>query len=661
MEFGTRFAKWGLGLFIFGVFLTFAIIAHYCAGARWPTGDLFKANITLWWACPWTLSVAAVQAGGLGMVALGLTRLLAARLSPRDIPQPAELRALWLCIIGLLGVFAVGYPGYFVYDAIWPSFFYSPIATGKNVWLLSQAFFIAVYFAGAVMMFNAVRRALNAVAPAAQRSRSASWATTSAVVAGVAGVLLSTNTPPVQAEIVDTRLGKLDLQAGYPSKATADRLFDEMDFQRATQAFIWALPTVGFHGLHLAHRNVFGAKDGEVVLYQTLKDKAGMLTPNLTTLYLMSFWNLAEQGPMVVEVPAGATAGGFLDVWQRPITDTGQTGPDRGGGGKYLIVPPGSDIQEMRGYIVGRSPSNQVWFAVRDPQAAEETARKHKVYAWAQRDNPPATKFIPVGGKDWASAQPVNLDYWRYLSEVIQPEPVEARDKVMMGMLVPLGIEKGKLFSPNERQRKILTEAAQVGELMARTNAFDKRYANAAVWPDKRWEYANMVELDQNNNYTTQVDERGSWYYEAIGNTVGMQGRTLNFGQVYLETSKDKNGDWLDGGKTYRITVPANPPVVQFWSLTLYDNVTRGPVVTDQGAADMSSRQSLVANADGSVDLYFGPTKPAQAQNWVKTIPGRGWFPYFRLYGPKEAYFDKSWQLDDIELQPEGTGGRALQ
>ena len=136
---------------------------------------------------------------------------------------------------------------------------------------------------------------------------------------------------------------------------------------------------------------------------------------------------------------------------------------------------------------------------------------------------------------------------------------------------------------------------------------------------------------------------------EAIGESAGMQGRILGFGQVYLETSKDKDGNWLDGGKTYRMRVPSNPPVVQFWSFTLYDNTTRGPVVTDQGAADISSRQNLVANADGSVDLYFGPTKPAQAQNWVKTISGKGWFPYFRFYGPKEAYFDKSWQLNDIE------------
>ena len=237
------------------------------------------------------------------------------------------------------------------------------------------------------------------------------------LLAGTGALAFLAACPLSLAQTVDTRIGKLELQAGYPSKATVEKLFDEMDFQRATQAFIWALPAVGFHGLHLAHKNIFGAKDGEVVLYQTLKDKAGMLTPNLTTFYLMTFLNLAETGPMVIEVPPGATAGGMLDIWQRPITDTGQTGPDRGGGGKYLVVPPGSDIREMRGYIVARSPSNQVWFAARaldrDPADAEKVARGHKVYPFSERSNPTETKFIPVGGQDWTSAQPVSLDYWK--------------------------------------------------------------------------------------------------------------------------------------------------------------------------------------------------------------------------------------------------------
>jgi hypothetical protein len=171
---GARFAKWGLGLFIFGVFLTFGLIAHYCVGARWPNGDLFMQNITLWWACPWTLSVAAVQAGGLGMVALGLTNMLAARIAPRSGAESST--ALWLCIAGLLGVFAVGYPGYFVFDAIWPSFYYSPVVAGKNAWLLGQAFFIAVYFAGTILAFNTVRRALNEAPVGAELSKQ--WRTT---------------------------------------------------------------------------------------------------------------------------------------------------------------------------------------------------------------------------------------------------------------------------------------------------------------------------------------------------------------------------------------------------------------------------------------------------------------------------------------------------
>lgn len=145
---------------------------------------------------------------------------------------------------------------------------------------------------------------------------------------------------PAAADVQQTRLGVLQLENGYPTKATAARLYDELDFQRATQAYLWALPAVGFKALYDAQAKTFGARNGDVVLYQTLKDKAGMLTPNITTLYAFSFWDLAKQGPLVIEVPAGLTAGGVMDIWQQPITDMGQTGPDKGAGGKYLILPP---------------------------------------------------------------------------------------------------------------------------------------------------------------------------------------------------------------------------------------------------------------------------------------------------------------------------------
>jgi hypothetical protein len=454
--------------------------------------------------------------------------------------------------------------------------------------------------------------------------------------------------------VVDTRFGKLELTDGYPTKATVKKLYDEIDFQRGCQSFLWALPAVGFHGLHLAHLDTFGAKDGDVVLYKDLKDKAGMLTPNITTIYAMSFWNIDKQGPLVVEVPEGLTAGGVLDIWQRPVTDTGQTGPDKGKGGKYLILGPKSEEVNAEGYFVKRSPSVQLWFATRglapDRKAAEETLHGHKLYSWKDREKPGETKFVEIGGKAWKSAQPVGLDYWRYLAEVLDPEPVEARDRFFLAMLAPLGIEQGKRFSPDERQKRILTEAARVGEIMARTIAYEKRMPGAEVWPGKHWEYANLVELNQEGKAYAQLDERGSWFYEAIGNSAGMQGRILGFGQAYLETSKDKDGDSLQGGKSYRLHVPPKVPIKQFWSITLYDNVTRGPVMTDQGASDLSSRKpDLITNADGSIDVYIGPTKPEGRKNWIKTNSGKGWFPYFRFYGPTEAYFDKTWSLPDIE------------
>lgn len=163
MQLGAQFAKWGLGFFLFGVLISLGIVAHYCVGARWPTGAVFVQNITLWWACPWTLSVAAVQAGGLGMVALGLTRLAAVRFAPPHTVHGEPALALPLCVLGLTGVFAVGYLGYFVFDAIWPSFYYSPVEYAKNLWLIGQGGCILLYFAGAALMFNTLRQGLGAL------------------------------------------------------------------------------------------------------------------------------------------------------------------------------------------------------------------------------------------------------------------------------------------------------------------------------------------------------------------------------------------------------------------------------------------------------------------------------------------------------------------
>jgi hypothetical protein len=375
-------------------------------------------------------------------------------------------------------------------------------------------------------------------------------------------------------------------------------------------------------------------------------------------VYAFTFWNLATQGPLVVEVPAGATAGGVDDIWQRPVIDMGQTGPDKGQGGKYLILPPGGEALDPPGYFVVRSKTNQVWFGSRglapDPVEAEATLRKHRVYGWAQRATPGETKFIPVGGRDWASWQPSDIRYFEQLKNILDGEPMETHNGYFYAMMRSLGMEPGKPFQPDARRSKILGEAALTGELMARANAFDKRFPGATVFAGTHWEYANMVELDQQLPMFSQLDERASWYYEAIGNTSGMQGRIVGFGQVYLESARDRSGAWLDGGKYYHLHVPANAPVKQFWSFTLYENTSRAPLQSPQGAADISSRKpGLVVNADGSVDLYFGPKPPAGANaNFVQTVPGKGWFTYFRLYAPTEPYFNKEWALPDIVRIP---------
>ncbi len=454
--------------------------------------------------------------------------------------------------------------------------------------------------------------------------------------------------------IIATRVGDLKLESGYPSAEAIEKLYEERDFQRACQIHTWALPMVGFHGLHLAQRDQLRIKDGEISMFFNLQDKSGMLTPNITTLYAFSFWNFNNQGALVIDAPAGLIAGGVLDLWQQPITDIGQTGPDKGLGGKYLFLPPGSKIIRAPGYRVFVSPTVQVWFGTRaldpDLKRAEETIRKFKIYSWTDNATTSVTKFVPVNGRTWTSAQPTDINYYKMVAEALDPEPIQSRDRIIYGMMASLGIEKGKPFQPDERMTKILNQAAMFGELTARANAYEKRFSGSIVWNKKHWEYANMVELNQEDSNYTQLDQRASWFYEAIGNSTGMQGRVLGFGQVYLETSKDKAGKWLEGAKSYRFHVPANAPVKQFWSITLYDNVTRGPLVTDLGSADMSSRKDVDKNADGSVDIYFGPTKPARSnKNYIKTLPGRGWFPYFRFYGPTEAYFDKTWQLEDIE------------
>jgi hypothetical protein len=459
-----------------------------------------------------------------------------------------------------------------------------------------------------------------------------------------------------QTESVETRIGRLDFELGLPTEQTVTKLFDEVDFQRAVQCYIWSLPIVGMEQLINISQANSGARDGEVTIAEGYRNVSAYLTANATTPYVFGAIDLGKSGPTVLAIPPGLIGGSVVDMWQRATTDIGVTGPDKGRGAKFLLVGPGQQVPEVEGYVVVPSPTFRTVFFFRaldpDPVKANALKTSVQVYPFAQRGNPTPTRYItPTPDMSVIlSYQPRGLQYWKVLSEALANESVEDRDRFFMAMLKPLGIEKGKPFAPDERQTKLLTEATFVGEAMAKANSFDKRFTGARYRPDAHWDYVIMVDPRQDLSGFSQLDERAAYTYEAVLMSQAMVTKTPGQGSTYLASYRDSTGSAFDGASTYQLHVPPNPPAKQFWSITLYDLSTRCLIQNKEQLADRSSRQpDLMKNADGSVDLYFSPTAPKGFENnWIPTVPGQAWFTYLRLYAPTEAYFDKTWKLPDI-------------
>ena len=457
----------------------------------------------------------------------------------------------------------------------------------------------------------------------------------------------------VQSELqaVETRIGTLDFTHdfanGYPTDETVEKLYDERDFQRACQAYLWSLPAVAFTSWQRGTNKQLGAKNGQIVAILSYEARQGILTANATTPYYLGFADITA-GPLVIEMPTRGVLGGTSDAWQMAIPGTETPA-------KYLIVAPRQKIpNDVAGYEVRQSPTFNIFLGVRltdtDPAKAKEALSQLKMYPYAQRANPPSMEILDAGTKAWSGVPPRGMEYWERLNEVIQREPLESRDVFFHAMLRPLGLEKGKPFKPNARQTKILTDAALVGEAMAKANSADRRFAGGKYRPDAHWDFALQLDADDPANFWNLIDERASWFYEAVGAGPSMAPKRPGPSSAYLGAYKDKAGRWLDGGASYRLRVPPNAPIKLFWSVTVYDVDTRALIRNDQKIADRSSRMDLRTNADGSVDIHTGPkAPPGFEKNWIPTVPGRNWFAYFRFYQPTEAYFDRSWPLPDFE------------
>jgi hypothetical protein len=450
---------------------------------------------------------------------------------------------------------------------------------------------------------------------------------------------------------INTRIGTLDFthdfENGYPTKETVKLLFEEMDYQRACQVYMWSVPLVSFAQWQYANTEQLGAKNGQIVYVETYQDKLGGLTYNVTTPYAIPFIDLIEE-PWIVEMPEGEIRGAAHDAWQIGITQ--MTEP-----GKYLFVGPGQEIPKGNKYKVFQSPTNNILLGIRlMPESNEERLKlleQVQIYPYSERNNPQPRGYIQPEGKKWSGAAPRGMEYWQRMSDIINSEPVAERDRLIMAMLKPLGIEKGKPFNPSEKQTAILKEAVLVGEAMVKANDFFNPRLEASHYLEgSHWEYATVCPPDQRQEYYDELDGRAAWFYEAVTNDIAMHGQTTGWGQVYMAAYQDKDGDWLDGKEDYILRLPPNVPAETFWSITLYDVSTRCPMDSEFEKVDRSSRMDLIENADGSIDIYIGPTKPeGKEQNWIPTIPGKAWFPYFRLYSPKKEFLDKSWVLPDIE------------
>jgi hypothetical protein len=470
---------------------------------------------------------------------------------------------------------------------------------------------------------------------------------------------MTTDIPPsiTTPDKVETRIGTLKFFDGFPDKATVEKVYDNLDFQRGVQAYLTALPAVSIEGARRGAAG-FGPANQTVSISEELLDsKSLFLTANTTTPYTVLYLN-TKDGPLVLEIPP-EVLGPLDDAWFRWVTDVGLTGPDKGAGGKYLLLPPGYTGDVPDGYFVARSRTfgNLLFFRTflkdGDPKPGVDSVKKSlRVYSLSQAANPPAMKFVNISGTAFNTIGPSDYSAFEYLNRTIQDEPSDAMDPDTLGIFAAIGIEKGKPFTPDARMKKILIEAAAVGDATARTLTYQSRIKETFLYPNSAWAtpfIGGSYKFEQNG--VVNLDAKALFFFYATGVTPAMTEKMVGEGSQYAGAFVDAKGNPLDGGKTYRLHMPPDIPAKNFWSFTVYDNQTRSMIQTDQQLPAVSSlTKGLLSNADHSVDVYFGPKAPAgKENNWVQTIPGKGWNTLLRLYGPLEPWFNKTWQPGEIE------------
>jgi hypothetical protein len=460
----------------------------------------------------------------------------------------------------------------------------------------------------------------------------------------------------------ETVFGTLTFDHGMPTQQSANALFAKLDANRATELYLWALPIVS----NAQWRKEMMKKHPEyksnsVIHIKSYDDRVGVLTINQSSEYFASFVN-TDQAATIIQVPAGIVVGLVTDMWQRGLTDLGVFSVNAGSGGTYVLYGPRTPrdrIPDIKGAKSLASKTSNSFVLMRFIRIEGETPIEElqaKVHVYADGEKP-KLDLIPGGDKPLQNFAPRGMAYWELLHEILQEEDVHERDRFFMYWAHTLGIERGKPFNPTDAQRKALIAGVVSGEAVAKTLTFNERLEG--VLRKDGWRYIISGRLPDAFEHTQRMrdfdmlDPRSRFTYEACTSSPRMGHPEVGKGQAYAGRFEDSNGKRLHGGNSYVMKFNPPPPAKLFWSVVFYDVESRTLIVNKPRNATIGSRatKNLQMNTDGSVYVFAGPQPPkGWESNWVETVPGRGWFPYIRLYGPGEKWFDENaFKLPEIE------------
>ncbi len=499
---------------------------------------------------------------------------------------------------------------------------------------------------------------------------------------------------------IETRIGTLSFDKGVPSADTAKTVFDTLDFTRALNVYNNSFRGASALGLKKGFQSV-GAESGDIIIFDTLMDSSSLfLTANADTVYYLGWIDLSK-GPVVIDQPSGGL-GAINDMWFSWVIDIGKPGPDRGLGGKYLLVGPDYDgTLPQGGYFTAHAKTNTVLYALRafivdgdDPAPTVKNIKDNlKIYPYAAgsfgtpiaealegtvrlagEPKIPEMKFINTSGMSFNTIPPSDYGFFEMINENVQAEPATSYDVELAGQLAAIGIVHGKDFAPDDRMKAILTDAAAVGQAAGRALQWqslekhpDWAYYEGSNWSSMLWAGGAFFEtpppafkdgmfVPKPPTGARTLDARTAFYYAYTLDSPGMIMNISEVGSQYLMGFLDSNGDPYDGSKTYKVTLPKGIPAKAFWSFTVYDSQTRSMLQTPQkfprAGSQSAPTPAAVPEKDGSTIVYFGPERPegVAGGNWIQTDPKKGWFNILRLYSPLPSFFDKSWQLSEVEL-----------